>query len=104
MGLFSKKNKETKQFLECIDGQHVEYCLERDKTTYEETIVGKSGHIIVKEDEVVIICEAHEVFRCAAEELKGGEFLSGDGVTVTGTDINTGKERTIAAYYKYYRK
>jgi hypothetical protein len=105
MGIFNKKkDKETKQLLENIDGKQIEYCSERDKNTYVETVLGKIGRISVNGDELLIMCDAHEVFRCGTAGLRGGEFLSHDGVTLNGVDKNTGAMRSIVAYYKYYRK
>jgi hypothetical protein len=105
MGLFKKKiDRETKLFLTQIDGKLIEYCSERDKGTYIETVLGKSGRINVIDNEVVILCEAHEVFRCDISSLQGGEFLSHEGVTLSAIDKTTGDRRSIMAYYKYYRK
>jgi hypothetical protein len=105
MGIFKKKvDKETKELLRQIDGKLIEYCSERDNVSYIETLLGKSGRINVASDEVVILCDAHEVFRGDISSVQGGEFLSHEGVTLSAIDKNTGVRRSIMAYYKYYRK
>ena len=43
------------------------------------------------------------LFVTTASELHAWEFLSLEGATLTGFDKVEGKERTILAYYKYYR-
>ena len=105
MGIFSKrKNDELAAILRNIDGKRIEYVTERNRETYEETVLGHNGGINFFDDKIVVMCEAHIVFCAMIENLKFGELMSHDGVTFSGFDIDEGRDRSIVAYYKYYRK
>lgn len=43
------------------------------------------------------------MFCAKVDTLVAWEFMSLEGVTLTAPDLVTGKERTVMAYYKYYR-
>lgn len=104
MGLFRRKEeKRYLDLLERLDGRPIKYCTERDVVTSVESVLGKQGAINVVDSELVIVCDAKEVFRCDIQTMRAGELLSLAGVTVTGFDSVLGKERTIVAYYQYYR-
>jgi hypothetical protein len=36
--------------------------------------------------------------------MEAWEFLSLEGATITGFDLDTNSMRTVLPYYKYYRK
>lgn len=104
MGLFSKKKQKSpdKAILERIDGKPLAYAVER--INGEEKVIGKAGGIVVLDNAVVIMCEAHEVFRCPIEGAFVAELLSGNGCEITGVDSQTGIKRYVTAHYSYYRK
>jgi hypothetical protein len=105
MGIFSKKkNDDLYSVLRKIDGKRIEYVTERNYETYEETVLGHNGAINCFDDKIVVMCDAHIVFCAKVEGLKFGELMSHDGVTFSGFDIDEGRNRSIVAYYKYYRK
>lgn len=112
MSLFKKKDKPPKdtnspefRLYMCrkLDGMYLKYVLERsDDGT--ETVLGKNGVISLYEGDFSVVCGEKTVFCCKAEEVSAWEFMSLEGATISGFDKTTGRERTILAYYTYYRK
>lgn len=104
MGIFKKKDKyqPTKKDLAKFNGKPIEYCVERVNGI--EQVLGKNGGIIVLDDVIVVMCEAHEVFRCRIKGATVAELLSGNGVEISGFDAYTGEKRYTVAHYSYYRK
>ena len=81
-----------------IDGKKLRYVLEREADS--DRVIGKDGFISLYNDELSVICGEKTLF-CA--KVDTWEFMSLEGVTLTAPDLVTGKERTVMAYYKYYR-
>lgn len=104
MGLFTKKDKYalTRKQLERFNGKSIIYAVER--VDGNEKMLGKAGGIIILNDVIVVMCEAHEVFRCRIKGASVAELLSGNGVEISGIDDETGEKRYIIAHYSYYRK
>lgn len=104
MGLFRKKDKYalSRKELERFNGKSIIYAIERVDGV--EKMLGKSGGIIILSDVIVVMCEAHEVFRCRIKGASVAELLSGNGVEISGIDDNTGEKRYVVAHYSYYRK
>lgn len=106
MGLFSKKKKDkfalTGKELLRFSGKPIQYAVERVDGV--ERVLGKDGGIIVLNDVIVVMCEAHEVFRCRIKGSNVAELLSGNGVEISGFDDYTGEKRYVVAHYSYYRK
>ena len=104
MGLIKKKDKyqPTKKELERFNGKAIQYAVERVNGV--EQVLGKDGGIIVLDNVIVVMCEAHEVFRCRIKGATVAELLSGNGVEISGIDDETGEKRYIVAHYSYYRK
>jgi len=115
MGLFGKtikkltksKNPESKQFrwdmARSICGQHIKYVTEKKNDVDE--VIGRSGGINLRDDELILYASSDVVFRAKVEQLQIWELLSKDGVVLTGPDLEHGEEvRTVIAYYVYYRK
>ena len=88
---------------ERLDGLSLKYVLERDPEK-GDYVVGKNGVLSFYRGEFSVVCGGSELFRCDGSELHAWEFMSLDGATLTGPDKITGRERTILAYYTYYRK
>ena len=85
-----------------INGKYIRYVTERIDNV--ETVIGKNGSINIKDDELLVYASADVLFRCKIDELKAWELLSKDGVTLTGPDLeHGGRERTVIAFYVYYR-
>ena len=104
MGLFKKKDKYalSRKELERFNGKAIQYAVERVDGI--EQNLGKSGGIIILDDVIVVMCEAHEVFRCRIKGATVAELMSGNGVEISGIDDNTGEKRYVVAHYSYYRK
>ena len=104
MGFFKKKDKYalSRKELERFNGKEINYAVERIDGI--EQALGKAGGIVVLDDVIVVMCEAHEVFRCRIRGATVAELLSGNGVEISGEDAYTGEKRYVVAHYSYYRK
>ena len=111
MGLFKKltksKNPDSKKFKRemayAVSGQHIKYVTEKRNGVDE--VIGRNGGLNIRNDEFIVYASADVVFRCPVDELQIWELLSRDGVVLTGRDLeHGGVERTVIAYYVYYRK
>lgn len=110
MFFLSKKKKELREKHREIDlvvGRVTEKSLshvsERNLENYTEEILGRYGGLAECGDELVVICDGHEVFRCDRYECKIGELMSHDGATLSGFDKIQNRTRSLMLYYKYYR-
>lgn len=83
--------------------KHIRYLLERDAKG-EEKIIAREGFIHVSGDELAIICGEKVMFRTIVLNMEAWEFMSLEGATITGFDLDLNCNRTVMAYYKYYRK
>ena len=110
MGLFKKlfrpKNVNSKRFrlemAERISKKLIRYVTER-KDDVEE-VIGKSGAFSIRNGEFIVFASSEVIFRTPAEDMQAWELLSGDGVVLTGIDLeHGGLERTITVHYVYYR-
>ncbi len=111
MGLFKKltksKNPDSKKFRRemayAVSGQHIKYVTEKRDGVDE--VIGRNGGLNIRNDEFIVYASADVVFRCPVDDLQIWELLSRDGVVLTGPDLeHGGVERTVIAYYVYYRK
>ena len=115
MGFFGKifkkmtrsKNPNSKKFQKemalSVNGKHIRYVTEKINDVDE--VIGRSGGLNIRDDEMILYASANVVFRCKLDQLQIWELLSKDGVVLTGPDIeNGGRIRTVIAYYVYYRK
>ena len=111
MGLFKKltksKNPDSKKFRRemayAVCGQHIKYVTEKRDDVDE--VIGRNGGLNIRNDEFIVYASADVVFRCPIDDLKIWELLSRDGVVLTGPDLeHGGVERTVIAFYVYYRK
>ena len=110
MGLFGKKKNDpnSKKFrwemARSVEGQHIKYVTEKKDGEVDE-VIGRNGGLNIRDDEFIVYASAKVLFRCKVDDLQIWELLSKDGVVLTGPDIESGgKERTVIAYYVYYRK
>ncbi len=107
MGLFGRKKKEDSprfraEMAQKLDGKHIKYVTERFEN--EDVVIGREGALIVKGEEFLVYASQDVLFRAAIPSLSAWELLSLDGVVLTAPDLeHGGAERTIVAYYKYYR-
>ena len=110
MGLFGKKKNDpnSKKFrwemARSVEGQHIKYVTEKKDGEVDE-VIGRNGGLNIRDDEFIVYASARVLFRCKVDDLQIWELLSKDGVVLTGPDIESGgRERTVVAYYVYYRK
>lgn len=111
MGFFQKltksKNPDSKKYRRemayAVSGQHIKYVTEK-KGDVEE-VIGRNGGLNIRNDEFIVYASQKVVFRCKIDDLKIWELMSRDGVVLTGPDLESGgEERTVIAFYVYYRK
>ncbi len=86
-----------------LDGRHIKYITKRVDGI--EEIIGREGHINILPcgDEIALVCGIETKFRGKIADTSMWELLSLEGLVLTGIDLETGEERSITAYYKYYR-
>lgn len=85
-----------------IAGKHIKYVTERFGN--EELVIGKEGSLTIRGDEFIVFASSDILFRAYVDELTASELMSLDGVILTAPDLeHDGIERTIVAYYLYYR-
>ncbi len=105
---FKRKAKPSKDnVLKEMDGREIKYVTRRtrnDDGTVREEILGKSGRIIVLENEIRVMCGETDVFRCMVEDATYYILMSGDGITVSGVNTINGEKMDIIVYYLYHRK
>ncbi len=104
--IFKPKNVNSKRFrlemAEMISKKLIRYVTER-KDNVEE-VIGKSGAFSIRNGEFIVFASSDVVFRTPVEDMQAWELLSGDGVVLTGVDLEHGGiKRTITAHYVYYR-
>ncbi|MBE6688001.1 MAG: hypothetical protein E7588_01845 [Ruminococcaceae bacterium] len=85
-----------------LDNRKLQYVTER--LPDGEIVVGKSGYINVRDGQMIIFCEGKNIFRSDIDATDCADLLSLAGVIINGFDLETEKERTLVAYYLYYRK
>ena len=86
-----------------LNNRHVRYVTERFEGI--EEIVGREGHLNILPDgeHFAVTCGIEEIFRARIDGLTMGELMSLDGVVLTGFDEVMGRERSVTAFYLYYR-
>jgi len=85
-----------------ICGHHVKSVTEEIDGTHE--VIGRSGGLNIKDDELLVFASADVLMRCKIEEMQAWELLSKDGVVITAPDLeHGGKVRTVIVHYVYYR-
>lgn len=83
-------------------GKHIRYVTERVDNV--DNIIGREGSLNVRDEYFIVLADGAILFRGYIPELKISELLSLDGLIISGPDQSSGgTERTIIAYYKYYR-
>lgn len=106
-GLRRKPKPKKDNVLREMDGRQIKYVTKRVRLsdgTVREEILGKTGRIIVLEDEIRVMCGETDVFRCGVEDASYYLLMSGDGITVSGVNTLNGEQMDIIVYYLYHRK
>ena len=105
--LFKNKNPESRAYrmdraME-LHGQAIRYVTERHD--HVDEIVGRGGCLSVRNGEFLLLTSGDILFRARVEELQASYLMSGDGVVLTAPNLQEGgRERTLIAYFVYYRK
>ncbi len=102
MPLFSKKHKDDSMPLSKIkklDKRELRYVAMRDPDTYKEIRLGLEGAINIISGEIQLVCAGVTVFACPVNEVRIGELMSLDGITLKGPDGISGENRSVTAFY-----
>lgn len=104
--LFKRDDPNSKRFkwdmARRMCGHHVKYVTEKRNGVDE--VIGRSGGLNIKDDELLVFASGDVLMRCKVEEMQAWELLSKDGVVITAPDLeHGGEERTVIVYYVYYR-
>ena len=106
---FFRKSKKTdsysyrREMAEKICGHHIKYVTERNNEDVD-VVIGKSGGLNIRNDELIVFASSDIIMRCAIKDLQAWTLLSNDGVVITAPDLeHGGVERTIIVHYVYYR-
>lgn len=86
-----------------LDGRSLKCVTERVNGI--EEVIGHKGAIIKKEDELLVYASQEVLLRTKIMDLQAWELLSLEGVVITARDLeHDGEERSIIAYYSYWRE
>lgn len=106
--LFKKKIKDENSpefrimMAEKLAGRHIKYVTER--IDGNDNVIGREGSLCLRNGEFIVFASADILFRADVTELRASELMSLDGVILTAPDKEHGNtERTVIAYYLYYR-
>lgn len=109
IGFFAKRRKEQEdkrvrdELISRLSGKIIKYVTERTPDGSTDTIIGKEGSLTIRDGELIVLSSSNIVFRCKIDTLLASELLSLEGVILEGEDLESGAQRKIIAYYKYYR-
>lgn len=101
MGLFTKKKNDSMPLpkIRALDKKELRYVAYRDPDTYKEIRLGAVGAVNIIGDEIQLVCGGETVFACKLSDVRIGELMSLDGITLKGFDRISGGERTVNAFY-----
>ncbi len=100
--IFKKRRKlENPEVLARINAKAIKHVTTRDENGVEY-VLGHSGSINIKGEELICFSDGKDVFRCNVYDAKVGELLSKDGVRLSKTNED-GSEYSVVAYYVYRR-
>ncbi len=94
----SPQVKQSRAIAEKLNDSHIKYAA--IKTDTDDLIVGHNGHVnIVDGDCFELVFGVESAFKFKIDEMQIWEFMSLDGATVTGYDLNDDYEKTFVIYY-----
>ncbi len=85
--------------LRALDKKPVKYVTERDPETCRELKLGEEGAINVSNTEFTVVCGGVNVIRCRLGEVMAAELMNKSGLTIRGSDLDSGREKSVTAYY-----
>ena len=107
LSLFKRHKKEgsrayRREMAERISGKRIRYVTERINGV--EEVIGKDGAFSIRDGQFIVFASSDVLFRTNVDDLRAWELLSGEGAVLTGPDLDRGgEERTVTAFYVYYR-
>lgn len=94
----SKNAKQSRTIAAKLNDYHIKYAV--IKTDTDDLIVGRDGHVnIVDGDCFELVFGVESAFKFKIDDMQIWEFMSLDGATVTGYDLNDCNEKTFMIYY-----
>ena len=97
----AKLRRDKAELAKKLNGKPLNCVCER-KNGIEE-IIARNGAIVMDSGKIVIYGGQDIVFRADFMSVNAGELLSLEGIVIQGIDETTGDDRSIVAYYKYWR-
>ncbi len=100
MGLFTKR-KEAKENLNRVLSMHglvIKYVTEMREG--QEYVLGRGGNTAIHQEELIVLSSQKTVFRSKVNETQISHLMSGDGVVISGNNLeNGGVYQTITAHF-----
>ncbi len=100
--LFSRDSKEAKQakaICTKLHDTHVMYACVKTEDG-DNPIIGRDGHLNITDGNIFeLTFGVQSAFRYRIEELSIWEFMSLDGATISGLELNSGEEKSFIVYY-----
>lgn len=86
-----------------LHGQAIRYVTEmRDGN---EDVVGKGGNLSVRNGQLIVFSSSDIIMRAEVDELDISDLMSGDGVIISGKNLQEGgRPRKLTVHYVYHRK
>ena len=86
-----------------LHGQVIKYVTER--VDGGENIIGRGGNVSVRNDQLLVFSSGEMLMRVGIYDLEAADLLSGDGVVLTGPNLeHGGAVESIVVHFVYYRK
>ncbi len=100
--LFLRHNKDArqaKQICTKLHDTHVKYACAKTEDG-DNPIIGRDGHLNITDGNIFeLTFGVQSAFRYRIEELSIWEFMSLDGATISGPELNSGQEKSFIVYY-----
>ena len=86
-----------------LHGSDIKYVTEY--VNGNEDVVGRGGHVTVKDGVLIIDTSGDRLFMCEVENVGVNYLMSGNGVVISGANIlENGNVRVLTVHFVYYRK
>ena len=90
--------KQSRLIADKLNDSHIKYAV--IKTDTDDLIVGRDGHVNIVDNEYFeLVFGVESAFKFKIDDMTIWEFMSLDGATVTGYDMNDDYEKTFMIYY-----
>lgn len=105
MGLFArrKENRDNLNRVLSLHGLVIRYVTEMREG--QEYVLGRGGNTAIHHDELIVLSSQKTIFRGKVEQTQVSHLMSGDGVVISGPNIeNGGVSQTITAHFVDYNR